>query len=202
MALGLSRGYIARVPLSRGKDGEPRHDRWVYVSLVPLGLGAWAPVIAGTRCRIWWWSALGWLWTGTVVVGIALAGSHGHHGVLGGALLWGGWLGAVSTSFAIRPAYDRQRGYPLETSIWPVPTPRSLQWSVRYVIAAFVAVFVLDLGLALLFRQILKIHVIVGVSVLATDATLLLGVMPLARRGGLSLRDLGGDDIAGRNLYP
>jgi hypothetical protein len=191
MALDLPHSYIARVPLSRGKDGQPRRDRWVYVSLVPLGFGAWAPIIAGVRCRIWWWSALGWLWTGTVVVAIALAGGHGHHKALGGALLWGGWLGAVITSFAIRPAYERHRGFSLGRSAWPAPTPRSLQWSMSYVIAAFVATFLLDLGLAVLFRDIFRVHVIAGVAVLATDATLLLGVVPLSRRGGLSVRDLG-----------
>lgn len=176
-----------------GEEGRKpqRRERWVWVSLLPLGFGSWAPVIAGVRCRVWWWSALGWLWTAMTLAGFVVAGSGRSHGSLGGGLLWCGWIGAVVTSFAIRPAYDRRRGFPLAPAAWPSPTTRSQTWPARYAVSAFFVVFLADIGLGLLFHDVLGVHFSVGVAVLLTDATLLAPLVPLARRRGVSARDLG-----------
>jgi membrane protease YdiL (CAAX protease family) len=168
-----------------------RRDRWVWISLLPLGLGSWAPMIAGGRCRVWWWTALGSLWPAMTVAGFVVAGGGKSHGSLGAALLWCGWIGAVVTSFSIRPAYDRHRGFPLATPAWPRPTPRSQTWPARYGVIAFFVVFVIDGGLGLLFHSVLNIHFSVGVAVLLTDATLLAALIPMASRRGVSARDLG-----------
>ena len=176
-----------------GEEGRKpqRRERWVWVSVLPLGFGSWAPVIAGTRCGVWWWSALGWLWTAMTLAGFVLAGSGRSHGSLGGALVWCGWIGAVVTSFAIRPAYDRRRGFPLAPAAWPRPTARSQTWRARYAVIAFFVVFLADAGLGLLFHYVLSVHFSVGVAVLLTDLTLLAPLVPLARRRGVSARDLG-----------
>jgi DNA uptake protein ComE-like DNA-binding protein len=82
--------------------------RWAYLSLVPLGLGAWAPIYAGTRARNTRWILLGVLWTLLTIVGWVLSVStHGNSGGAGLVLIVG-WIGAIATSFAIRPAYERQ----------------------------------------------------------------------------------------------
>ena len=41
---------------------------WPWLSLLPFGLGAWAPVVAGVRCGERRWTAVGAVW---LVVGLA-----------------------------------------------------------------------------------------------------------------------------------
>jgi hypothetical protein len=94
-----------------------RRSRWVYISLIPIGLGAWAPVYAGLRARKNLWTLLGVLWTAIVVAGFIKSGSghSGHHGNddLAGFLVILGWVGAIATSFIIWGPYDRLMESPL-----------------------------------------------------------------------------------------
>jgi hypothetical protein len=89
-----------------------RRSRWVYISLIPIGLGAWAPVYAGLKARNNLWTLLGVLWTAIVVAGISISSHHGT-GNLGGLLLILGWVGAIATSFIIWGPYDRLMESPL-----------------------------------------------------------------------------------------
>jgi membrane protease YdiL (CAAX protease family) len=75
-------------------------------------------------------------------------------------------------------------------SPWPLPTARSLSWTIRYAVIAFVCATAGATALYLLLRA-------VGVGVprsdgtLLGDATMLAALVPLARRDGLSPKDLG-----------
>ncbi len=95
-----------------GSTGVQR-SRWVYISLIPLGLGAWAPVYAGLKARNNLWTALG------VVSGRHSSSSDsrlaGHKSTetLAGLLLILGWVGAIATSFMIREPYDDLMASPL-----------------------------------------------------------------------------------------
>ncbi|HEY1510240.1 MAG TPA: helix-hairpin-helix domain-containing protein [Solirubrobacteraceae bacterium] len=98
-----------------GKDVDVRAD-WVWLSLIPLGLGSWAPVYAGVRARKRQWLALGALWSLITVAGwVAAIASNG--GAAGGLLIILGWAGAVATSFAIRDRYREALGSPFETAV-------------------------------------------------------------------------------------
>ncbi len=95
--------------------------RWALLSLLPLGLGAWAPIYAGVRARVASWTALGGVWSAIVVAGFVLSGmstTHGHHktSTVAGLLLVLGWVGAVATSFIIRPEYERRMASPLQSA--------------------------------------------------------------------------------------
>jgi DNA uptake protein ComE-like DNA-binding protein len=90
----------------------------VYISLIPIGLGAWAPVYAGLKARKPLWITLGVLWTALVVAGFVISGlsKTGHHhksSDLAGALLIIGWVGAIATSFLIWGPYDQELNSPL-----------------------------------------------------------------------------------------
>lgn len=84
--------------------------RWPYLSLIPLGLGAWAPIYAGARARVATWCLLGVLWSACIVAGFVQDSVGGHAGSddLAGALFIVGWVGAVATSFTIKPSYERR----------------------------------------------------------------------------------------------
>jgi DNA uptake protein ComE-like DNA-binding protein len=91
--------------MSDGKD-VTRRSRWPYISLIPIGLGAWAPIYAGVRARQALWVALGVVWSAVVVAGFIVSDKQNTEG----ALLIIGWVGAIATSFSIRSAYDRRMG--------------------------------------------------------------------------------------------
>ena len=99
--------------------GVTRHveerSRWPWISLIPVGLGAWAPIYAGVRARRWSWILLGVLCCAVVIGGFIKNGTGGHPGSddVAGALIIFGWAGAVATSFSIRSAYERQMSSPL-----------------------------------------------------------------------------------------
>jgi DNA uptake protein ComE-like DNA-binding protein len=99
--------------MSDSAMGRDQPSRWPYISLVPIGLGAWAPIYAGVKARRPAWILLGVLWCVIVVAGFIL--SSRHHGTddLAGGLIIIGWVGAIGTSFSIRAIYDRQMASPL-----------------------------------------------------------------------------------------
>lgn len=166
---------------------------WVWLSLLPLGLGAWAPIVAGDRCGVRRWIALGLLWPSVSLSGwiLSAVSDRNHEPPITGWLMLIGWVGGAVTSLVIRPEYQaRIRRMPPVEHPWPQPTARSLKWSVRYALAAFVLTFGGDILLGLLLHAF-GVHVSVGIGVLITDATLLVALIPLARRRGMSLPDLG-----------
>jgi len=55
-----------------------QRSRWPYISLIPFGFGAWAPIYAGVKAGQRNWVALGILWSALIVVALILAGDHQH----------------------------------------------------------------------------------------------------------------------------
>jgi len=92
-----------------------QRSRWPWISLIPIGLGAWAPIYAGVRARRWSWILLGVLCCVLVIGGLIKNSTGGHpgHDDTAGMLIIIGWVGAVAASFSIRPAYERQMSSPL-----------------------------------------------------------------------------------------
>jgi Helix-hairpin-helix motif len=92
-------------------------SRWPWISLIPLGFGAWAPIYAGIKARSRAWVGLGALWSAVAIAGWidSAVSNSGHSGSndFAGMLLIVGWVGAVATSFAIRSAYERRVASPL-----------------------------------------------------------------------------------------
>jgi len=87
---------------------------WVWASvLLPLGLGAWTPLIPGIALRRRAWISWGVVWTA-----VALAGWIGVTPAeppdWAGLLLIVGWVGPVATTLAIRPGYRRELESPFE----------------------------------------------------------------------------------------
>jgi DNA uptake protein ComE-like DNA-binding protein len=80
------------------------------VSLAPFGLGAWAPIYAGSKAQQKNWVVWGVLWTLIALAGWILAVAQNGNGGAGGLLLILGWAGGAATSFSIRSAYDRRMG--------------------------------------------------------------------------------------------
>jgi hypothetical protein len=86
---------------------------WVWAAAFPLGLGAWAPIIPGLALRRRAWIACGALWTVVSLVG--WAGAQGAASPSwAGLMVLVAWIGAVVTTLAIRPAYQRELGSPFE----------------------------------------------------------------------------------------
>lgn len=100
-------------PAKTEERGAPAHpSRWPYLSLIPIGLGAWAPIYAGAKARQRKWIVLGIVWSAVVLAGFVKSSlSHaGHSGTddVAGLLIVVGWVGAIATSFVIRGSYERQ----------------------------------------------------------------------------------------------
>jgi DNA uptake protein ComE-like DNA-binding protein len=89
---------------------------WVWLSLIPFGLGAWAPAYAGAVLRNRNWALLGLLWSTITLAGWVVAIAN-HGGAAGGLLIIVGWAGAIASSFAIRASYRRLSGSPLEAAL-------------------------------------------------------------------------------------
>lgn len=100
---------------SEGGHGEDRAS-WVWLSLIPFGLGAWAPAYAGVRANNRRWCMLGAVWSLIALAGwIVAIATHG--GAAGGLLIILGWAGAIASSFAIRGAYRQLVSSPFETAV-------------------------------------------------------------------------------------
>ncbi len=93
-----------------------RTTRWPWLSLIPLGFGAWAAIYAGWRTRTRAWIALGAVWTAIAAAGwvdSALDTHNAGHNDLAGMLMVVGWVGGAATAFAIRREYERRVASPL-----------------------------------------------------------------------------------------
>ncbi len=82
----------------------PRRSRWPFLSLIPLGLGAWAPIYAGRRAGRPRWVAFGAVWTIAVIAGFVLSSSD--TGGTGGGLILFGWVAGAVYSFSVRREYE------------------------------------------------------------------------------------------------
>jgi hypothetical protein len=164
-----------------------RRARWPWLSLLPLGLGAWAPMRR--------WTVLGVLWSalalaGWIVAGASSQGSQTEN--LAGALFVLSWVGGFITSFVIRPSYERRVDeYVSERALWPGPTARSREWTVRYALIAYVVTLVVVVAVAAVLDYGAGVRLHIGVGVLMVDVILLGSLVPLKRRRGLTHRDLG-----------
>lgn len=92
--------------------------RWPWLSLLPIGLGAWVPIYAGVKARVRTWIALGTFWSAVAVAGwvvSATSSQHGHHvdSSMAGLLIILAWVGAAVTTFMIRGAFERRMQSPL-----------------------------------------------------------------------------------------
>jgi DNA uptake protein ComE-like DNA-binding protein len=101
-----------------GQDLTPRRSRWPWLSLLPIGFGAWVPIYAGVRARVTSWIALGAFWSAVAVAGWITSTSSTHNGrhsdnAVAGFLVILAWVGAAATSFVIRPAFERRMESPL-----------------------------------------------------------------------------------------
>ena len=96
---------------SRAED----RANWVWLSLIPFGLGAWAPAYAGLRANSRRWFMLGAAWSLITLAGWIVAIAN-HGGAAGGLLIILGWAGAVASSFAIRASYKQRVSSPFETA--------------------------------------------------------------------------------------
>ena len=88
----------------------------VWLSVIPLGLGAWAPIYAGVTVRKRSWVALGLLWSIITAAGWVVSVADNGGGT-GGLLIILGWAGAIATSFGIRASYRQLLGSPLESAV-------------------------------------------------------------------------------------
>ena len=79
---------------------------WVWISLAPMGLGAWAPIVPGVELRRRWWIAWGVLWSVIAIAGWVLTAPGTDDGT-GGVLILLGWVGAIVTTLIMRQAYVR-----------------------------------------------------------------------------------------------
>jgi membrane protease YdiL (CAAX protease family) len=127
---------------------------------------------------------------GWVLIASEPSGTDGRD--LSGFLILVAWCGGIVTSFAIRRGYEMRVGSATSERVpWPVPTARSRQWSARYALLAYVCTFAGAGALVSVLYFGLGVHVQVGAGVLMVDAVLLVSLVPLGRRRGLSLDDLG-----------
>ena len=202
---GIVTSFIVRSEARRRTQASPdgatgvRRDLWPWISLLPLGLGSWAPLIPAVRCRVRWWGAAGLAGAAAPIAGVVLAaasskpgGTNQTEAAWAFLLLLGSWIAGVGVSFGIRPTYDARRGVPdLDRPIWPRPSERSRAWSARYALTAYVLTFGTVIVVGLVARYGFGTHIQVGVGVLSVDLILVLGLVPLARTRGLSLGDLG-----------
>jgi hypothetical protein len=88
----------------------------VWLSLIPFGLGAWAPAYAGARVKNRNWIAQGIVWSAIVLAGWTVA-IVSHGGAAGGLLIILGWAGGAASSFGIRDRYRRLVGTPFEAAV-------------------------------------------------------------------------------------
>jgi membrane protease YdiL (CAAX protease family) len=210
-----TRGYAAAVTgaepggPTQPQRGRGRRQWWPWISLIPVGLGSWAPILGAVRCRMWWWILPGLLWVGVSVAGWVMTNNANGNSAGAGGLLILGWVGGAVTSFMLAarapsdhpappPAQDpaamamaeyqerRRRRY----TPWPTTTDRSKQWTVKFALIAYALTFLLPNAIGLLLH-VLGVHVQLGASGMIVEVFLLGALIPLRRRFGLSPEDLG-----------
>lgn len=92
--------------------GRPRHHPWMLLALLPLGFGAWVPIVAGVRARRPLWTWIGVALTAVLLAGCVLAvvaEDESSLGTFAGFLIFVAWVGAVAATVAIYSPYRRRR---------------------------------------------------------------------------------------------
>jgi membrane protease YdiL (CAAX protease family) len=193
------RSSYTRQMAARSTEAPARSDgsraRWPWLSLLPLGVGVWAPAVAGVRCGVRRWTVLGVVWSALALVGWVIAGGSSPGAQtegLGVGLIFLAWIAGIVSSFVIRPRYERraERYAPVRAPC-PQPTARSRQWTLRYALIAYVVTFLVVVTSAAVLYYGASVQLHVGVGVLIVDAILLGSLVPLRRRRGLTRQDLG-----------
>ena len=88
---------------------------WPLISLLPGGIGAWAPIYGGARVGRRAWVVWGVIWTLLVIagwVGVAVSKEYGTIDGLATAAVIVGWIGAIATSFTVARSYRRALASP------------------------------------------------------------------------------------------
>jgi hypothetical protein len=90
---------------------KPRRHAWMLWCLLPLGFGAWVPLVAGIRARRPVWIVLGVVFCVIALFGLVLSSliPDEEDGSLAGMLIVVPWIAAAVTTFAIYPSYRRRR---------------------------------------------------------------------------------------------
>lgn len=197
-SFAIRSGYERRTADRPAEDARAvagRRALWPWLSLLPLGLGVWAPVVGGVRAGVRCWTVLGVFWSALAAAGwvvTAVASPESHTEGIGAVLIVVAWMGGVVTSFVIRPEYERRldRRVCVRAS-WPEPTAQSRRWSVRYALIAYAITFagVIMLAAVLYFGLGVQLHI--GVGGLVVDTILLGSLVPLKLKRRLTGTDLG-----------
>lgn len=91
---------------------------WPLISLLPGGLGAWAPIYAGTKVNRRSWVVWGVIWTLLVIAGWVLTGFSTSQSDVeintGVPAMLVGWIGSIATSFTIRSSYQQALESPFD----------------------------------------------------------------------------------------
>ncbi len=90
-----------------------QRSRWPWISLVPIGVGAWAPIYAGLRANCKSWIAWGSLWTTISLAGWIITATQKGTSDIAGLCLIVGWVGGAAPAFTIRGEYERRMASPL-----------------------------------------------------------------------------------------
>ena len=94
--------------MEKRQEDQPR-TLWPLISLIPGGLGAWAPIYAGSRARRVAWVVWGVIWTLLVIAGwvaVSLTATNSPGSDIGTAAVIVGWIGSIATSFTVRSSYQ------------------------------------------------------------------------------------------------
>jgi hypothetical protein len=87
----------------------PRTPKWMWLCILPIGLGAWVPLLAGIRARRPAWQRVGGSCCAASLAGWALLPFTNGHGdtvsTVSGLLLDSGWLMGCLTTWAIAGKY-------------------------------------------------------------------------------------------------
>lgn len=81
---------------------------WMWLTLIPMGFGAWVPLVAGLRARHRWWTIFGAVVSAAWFGGFVLAGAFAEDNPVsdvGAGLIFLTWLSAVVFTFAYRDRY-------------------------------------------------------------------------------------------------
>ena len=100
--------HPVKPPDARSADATPTglQMRWVWLSLLPLGLGAWVPVYTGVAERRRGFTVVGSVWTVTAIVAWIMASGRGTNNLAGGLIIIA-WVGAFVTSLVLRSVLKR-----------------------------------------------------------------------------------------------
>jgi Helix-hairpin-helix motif len=90
------------------RQEDPPRTLWPLISLIPGGLGAWAPIYAGSKARRTAWVVWGVIWTLLVMAGwiaVSITAQNSPGSDIGTAAVIVGWIGSIATSFTVRSSY-------------------------------------------------------------------------------------------------